>query len=48
MIRDFGLGVMVGSHEPKLETVCDFKIASPEEKGIETLHDHLQSLISQS
>ena len=47
MIRDFGLGVMVGSHEPKLEKVCKFKIASPEEKGIATLHNHLKSLISQ-
>lgn len=37
MIRDFGLGVVVGPGTPKLLEVNDYQVPYPEEKGIETL-----------
>lgn len=37
MIRDFGLGVLVGPGTPKLHEVMDHQVPYPEEQGIERL-----------
>jgi Cof subfamily protein (haloacid dehalogenase superfamily) len=41
MIRDFGLGVVVGPGTDKLLEVCDYRVTMPESQGIEQLRDWL-------
>ncbi len=43
MLRDLGIGVMVGSSAPKLQAVCDHQIPEPENNGIAVLADWLKS-----
>ena len=42
MLRDLGIGVMVGSAAPILREVCDHTIPEPENNGISELADWLQ------
>ena len=42
MIRDFGLGIVVGPGTPKLHEVKDFQVPYPEEGGIEKLRDWIK------
>ncbi len=42
MIRDFGLGVVVGPGTPKLLEVKNFQVPYPEEGGIEMLRDWIK------
>lgn len=43
MIRDFGLGVVVGPGTDNLRTVMDYQVPYPEERGIEKLRDWIKS-----
>ncbi len=43
MIRDFGLGVVVGPGTDKLLAVKDFQVPPPEEGGIEMLRDWIKA-----
>ena len=43
MIRDFGLGVVVGHGTPNLLKVMNHQVSSPEDKGIEQLRDWVKA-----
>lgn len=45
MIRDFGLGIVAGPGTEKLLEICDHRIPSPEEEGIEALSQWLAGVI---
>ena len=43
MIRDFGIGVLVGPGTEKLKQVMNFQVPYPEENGIENLRDWIKA-----